>query len=81
MGQCLVALEEHPDQRRLLVETPELIPNAIEEVLRWTSPSPSKRRTATVTTELSGHTIAPGDKVVVELSPLDLSRGRITGRR
>ena len=25
--------------------------------------------------------IAPGDKVVVELSPLDLSRGRITGRR
>ena len=25
--------------------------------------------------------IAPGDKVVVEISPLDLSRGRITGRR
>jgi translation initiation factor IF-1 len=25
--------------------------------------------------------IAPGDKVVVEMSPLDLSRGRITGRR
>ena len=25
--------------------------------------------------------IAPGDKVMVELSPLDLSRGRITGRR
>ncbi len=24
--------------------------------------------------------IAPGDKVTVELSPLDLSRGRITGR-
>ena len=38
---------------------------AIEEILRWTTPSPSKRRTATVTTELAGHTIAPGDKVVV----------------
>ena len=25
--------------------------------------------------------IAPGDKVMVEVSPLDLSRGRITGRR
>ena len=25
--------------------------------------------------------ISPGDKVMVELSPLDLSRGRITGRR
>ena len=38
---------------------------AIEEILRWTTPSPSKRRTATVTTELAGHAVAPGDKVVV----------------
>ena len=41
------------------------MPGAIEEVLRWTTPSPSKRRTATVAAELGGHVIAPGDKVVV----------------
>ena len=38
---------------------------AVEEVLRWTTPSPSKRRTATRTCELAGQRIAPGDKVVV----------------
>jgi len=35
MANCLVALEAHPDQRRLLVDDPSLIPGAIEEILRW----------------------------------------------
>ena len=38
---------------------------AIEETVRWTTPSPSKRRTATRETHLHGQTIEPGDKVVV----------------
>jgi cytochrome P450 len=38
---------------------------AVEEVLRWTTPSPSKRRTATSATDLAGQPIAPGDKVLV----------------
>jgi cytochrome P450 len=59
------ALVEHPDQLRALRADPGLLPSAIEEILRWTSPSPSKRRTATVDIELGGHTIAPGEKVVV----------------
>ncbi len=33
-------------------------------MLRWTAPSPSKRRTATTRTELGGRTIEPGDKVL-----------------
>jgi cytochrome P450 len=59
------AFVQHPDQLRAVRDDPSLLPTALEEVLRWTSPSPSKRRTATVPTELGGHTIAPGDKVVV----------------
>ena len=37
----------------------------MEEILRWTTPSPSKRRTATVACELAGVRISPGQKVVV----------------
>jgi len=33
--------------------------------VRWTSPSPSKRRTVTRATSLGGHVISPGDKVLV----------------
>ncbi len=61
----LAALVDHPDQLRALREDRGLMDTTVEEVLRWTTPSPSKRRTATVPTELDGHRIAPGDKVVV----------------
>ena len=59
------ALVEHPDQLAALRGDPDLMGTAIEEVLRWTTPSPSKRRTATATAELRGHTIEPGEKVVI----------------
>ena len=58
----LWALIDHPDQMQqfsLVRDT------AVDEMLRWTTPSPSKRRTATCTTVLHGCEIAPGDKVVV----------------
>jgi cytochrome P450 len=41
-----------------------LLASAIEEMLRWTTPSPSKRRTATRDVSLAGHDIAAGDKVL-----------------
>jgi cytochrome P450 len=59
------ALVEHPDQLAALRDDRDLVGTAIEEVLRWTSPSPSKRRTATATADLGGHTVQPGDKVVI----------------
>ena len=37
-------LSDHPDQRRELVADPGLIPGAIEEVLRYESPSPVQAR-------------------------------------
>jgi cytochrome P450 len=61
----LAALVEHPEQLHALRTDPCLMPVAIEEILRWTTPSPSKRRTATAATELAGHAIAPGEKVVL----------------
>ena len=61
----LLALLDHPDQRDALRAEPALLAPAIEEMLRWTTPSPSKRRTATTPVALGGHDLAPGDKVLV----------------
>src|SRR5215210_713241 len=56
----LLALVERPDQLAALRADPALRTPAIEEVLRWTTPSPSKRRTATVDADLAGHRIRAG---------------------
>ncbi len=61
----LVALAEHPDQWQQLVADPSLVPSAVEELLRWTTPVISFMRTATRDTELSGVAIAEGDPVLV----------------
>jgi cytochrome P450 len=59
----LVALLDHPDQLALVQERPELIPTAVEEMLRWTSVTMHFRRTATQDVEVHGRTIREGDKV------------------
>ncbi|NGX06329.1 cytochrome P450 [Mycobacteroides franklinii] len=61
----LLALLDHPGEFHSLRANLELVPTAIEEMLRWTSPSPSKRRTATTDVTLGGQDIASGQKVVV----------------
>ena len=61
----LLALVERPDQLRRLREDRSLMAGAIEEIVRWTTPSPSKRRTATCATRLRDAAIDPGDKVVI----------------
>jgi cytochrome P450 len=61
----MLALAEHPEQRRLLLDKPELLDSAIEEMLRWHPPVLSFRRTAAADTTLAGQRIAAGDKVVV----------------
>jgi cytochrome P450 len=61
----LLALIDRRDQLTFLRSDTSLLPTAIEEMLRWTAPSPSKRRTATCRTELGGHVIKPGAKVLV----------------
>jgi cytochrome P450 len=60
----VLALLERPDQLADLRAEPSVLGSAIEEVLRWTTPSPAKRRTVTQRAELGGHALAPGDKVL-----------------
>jgi cytochrome P450 len=61
----LLSLAEHPDQMRALRADFGLLPTAVEEMVRWTSPSPSKRRTATRDVILGGQPIGAGQKVQV----------------
>ena len=61
----LLALLEHPDQMRLVRDDLETLPTAVEEIVRWTSPSPSKRRTATRDVTLGGCPIEAGQKVQI----------------
>ena len=63
---CMFAfLAQHPEQRRQLVEDPALIPNAIEELLRWETPVMGIARVAVADTELAGCPIHAGDQVMV----------------
>jgi cytochrome P450 len=59
------ALIENPEQRRMLVDDPALIPGAVEESLRMFPAFAHFRRTATRDTELAGQTIREGEKVVM----------------
>ncbi|MBV9487366.1 MAG: cytochrome P450 [Frankiaceae bacterium] len=58
-------LAEHPDQRAELVADPGLIPNAIEELLRFESPSPVQARYVTRDTELYDTTIPEGSVILL----------------
>jgi cytochrome P450 len=59
------ALIENPDQRRLLLEDPSLIPSTVEESLRMFPAFAHFRRTATCDAEIAGQTIRKGEKVVM----------------
>lgn len=58
-------LSEHPKQKQMLIDNPDLIPNMVEESIRYISPVQHMRRTAMRDTELLGQKIAEGEKVVM----------------
>ena len=59
------ALMERPDQMKMLVDDPSLIPGAVEECLRMFPAFAHFRRTAMEDTEIAGCPIGDGDKVVM----------------
>ena len=59
----LIVLLEHPEQLERLRADPDLLPTAIEELLRFVSPVMQFTRRAVHDTEIAGHAIAAGDRV------------------
>ncbi|HUC36160.1 MAG TPA: cytochrome P450 [Acidimicrobiales bacterium] len=65
LGWAALLLAEHPDQQAALADDPSLVPNAVEEVLRYESPSPVQGRWLTDDTELHGKVIPAHSKVLL----------------
>ncbi len=61
----LLALSEHPAEKRRLLNDMSLLPSAVEEILRWVSPVTHMARVAQADTEIRGKKIAQGDRVVL----------------
>ena len=65
IGNAIIALLDHPDQLAKLRAAPSLVPNAVEEALRYDAPVQFLLRRATRDVELAGATIAEGSFVSV----------------
>lgn len=57
-----------PEDFEAMRRSPEIIPTAVEEMVRWVSPVMQMRRTATDDAEIAGKAIKKGDKVVVSFA-------------
>jgi cytochrome P450 len=65
LATALHLLWENPDQRRALIADPGLIPNAVEETLRFDPPSQYQGRVTTRHVEIHGKTIPAGAKLLL----------------
>ena len=65
VANAIELLSRHPDQRDALVADPELIPGAVEEVLRFHNSTQYMHRTLTRDVELHGRTLRSGDSVLL----------------
>jgi cytochrome P450 len=65
IGNGLVALSEHPAEKRRLIQNPDLIKTAVEEILRYESSNQLGNRMTTECVELSGVVLEPGTPVTL----------------
>jgi cholest-4-en-3-one 26-monooxygenase len=65
LSHGLNTLIDYPEQYRMLVEDPTLVPSATEEILRWCSPVMYFRRNVTRDTTLGGQQLKAGDKISI----------------
>ena len=61
----LRVFSDHPDQWDLLAESPELIPGAVEELIRWVTPLNNFFRTAIEDTTVGGRPVAQDDRLIL----------------
>jgi cytochrome P450 len=67
LGNGTVALSKHPDQRQYLLQHPEALPGAVDELLRYDAPLQITSRTALGDFEVGGKHIHAGDQVYLAI--------------
>ena len=90
LGNCVKSLLDHPDQFQILKDDPDLIDQAIEELIRFDAPTVNINRVALEDLEIQGSKIAKGDSLSLcvatanrdpkqfsDPDQLDIRRGRI----
>src|SRR5262245_3036950 len=65
ISRGMLALIEHPEERERLRSRPELLPRAVDEILRWSSPVRVLRRTCLRDTELRGRRLRAGESALL----------------
>ncbi len=65
MSGIIHSFDKFPDQRELFEQNPDLIPNAVQECIRFQTPLAHMRRTCTEDTEVFGQQVKKGDKLVL----------------
>ena len=65
LGWAAVVLDDHPDQRSELASDASLVPNAVEELLRYEAPSPVQGRWTSQAVELHGSVVPADSKVLL----------------
>jgi len=79
IGWAGKVLAEHPDQRRELVDDPALIPNAIEELLRFEPPAPHVGRYVAEPVECHGTTVPEGSAMLLLVGAANRDERRYPG--
>jgi cytochrome P450 len=65
LAYSFLFLAARPDIRALLVADPSLVPDFIEEIMRFEQPSKGLARTVAAEVEVGGVTFAPGDRILL----------------
>lgn len=65
LATAVLELHQNPDQRRILVDDPAVIPNAVEETLRYDPPSQYQGRVTAQDVEIHGQKVPAGQRVLL----------------
>ncbi|GAA4752885.1 cytochrome P450 [Nocardioides endophyticus] len=75
IAHMLKHLYDRPEDRARLAGDPSILPTAVDEMMRFHSPSPGLARTVVTPVEVGGHTFQPGDRVLLSYASGNLDEG------